>query len=131
MKYFRKHYLTYIPRKHCQETKSVETVSMKSFIYERVMRKPAFYIYAKKQAQISCAVTLQLVSTYGFATYIVQSFSFYTSEFSSLYPSFVAVQLGFVSHLVGDPDRFSRNVAHMTKGVFKHCIISQNPLRYP
>ena len=37
----------------------------------RVMRKPVF-AHAKTKKQISCAVTAQLISVLGFATWIVQ-----------------------------------------------------------
>ena len=34
----------------------------------RIMRKPDFCIYVKTKAQISCAVTAQLISAFVFAT---------------------------------------------------------------
>ena len=44
------------------------------------MRKPA---YAKTKAQISCAVTAQLISAFVFNTYIVQSLFFLNPKFKT------------------------------------------------
>ena len=57
------------------------------------MRRPDSCIYAKTKVQISCAVTAQLISNFGFATYRVQSL-LSKSEISSLWPSSVTVQTG-------------------------------------
>ena len=39
--------------------------------------------YAKTKAQISCAVTVQRISTFVFATWVVQSLSFLNSKFQT------------------------------------------------
>ena len=60
-------------------------------------------VYAKQKAQISSAVTAQLISTFVFATKIVQSLFFLNLKFQA--SSYLSV---FVSDLVGNPkDRFS------------------------
>ena len=72
------------------------------------MRKPDF-AYAKTKAQISCAVTAQLISAFDFATQIVQSLFFLNLRFQ---PSSLLVL--FVSGLVGNPeDRFSHVMAQL------------------
>ena len=48
----------------------------------RVVRKPAF-VYAKTKAQISCAVTAQLISALVFATWIVLSLFFLNPKFQA------------------------------------------------
>ena len=47
----------------------------------RVMRKPAFCIYAKTKTQISFAVTAKLISAFVFATGIEQSLYFLNTKF--------------------------------------------------
>ena len=54
------------------------------------MRKLALLI-AKSNAQISCAVTKQLIRVFVLATLIVQSLFFLTTEKSSLKPSSLVV----------------------------------------
>ena len=56
------------------------------------MRKLLFP-YAKTKVQISCLVTAQLISTFVFATYIVQSFYFLKPKFQASSQSSVIVQL--------------------------------------
>ena len=53
----------------------------------RVVRKPAFCIYAKTKTQISFAVAAKLISAFVFATQILSIY-----EISTLYPSCVVVQ---------------------------------------
>ena len=47
-----------------------------------IVRKPAF-AYAKTMTQISCAVTVQLISAFVFATQIVQSLYFLNPKFQA------------------------------------------------
>ena len=49
----------------------------------RVVRKPAFCIYAKKKTQISFAETAKLISAFVFATRIVQSLYFLNLKFQA------------------------------------------------
>ena len=48
----------------------------------RFMKKP-FFAYAKIKAQISCAVTAQLICAFVFATQIVQSLYFLNPKFQA------------------------------------------------
>ena len=69
----------------------------------RLVRKSAFCEMRKTKAHISCAVTVLMISTFVFATWIVQPLLFLHQKF----------QAWFVSDLVKNPeDRFSRDVAH-------------------
>ena len=68
------------------------------------MRKPALLI-AKSNAQISCAVTKQLIGIFVLATWIVQSLFFQTTEKSSLKPSSLIVHPGLCRVLLGIPKR--------------------------
>ena len=63
--------------------------------------------------QISRVVTAQLISASIFAIKTVSTIPLLPkSEISSLLPSSVAVQIGFLSDLVGNPkDRFSHDTA--------------------
>ena len=54
-----------------------------------LLEKNLPFAYAKTKLQISCAVIAQLISTFVYASWIVQSL-----YFSSLEPCSVAVQLG-------------------------------------
>ena len=47
------------------------------------MRKPDFCIYAKTKAQISCAVTAQLISAFIFATQTVQFLYFLNLKYQA------------------------------------------------
>ena len=58
-----------------------------------VMRKPAFCI-VKTKVQISCVVTLQLISAFVFATKIIQSTCFLNQKFPTHLQSSVIVQPG-------------------------------------
>ena len=49
-----------------------------------IMRKLDFCICQKKKAQISCAVTAQLISAFVFATQIVQFLFYYSQYFKPL-----------------------------------------------
>ena len=49
----------------------------------RVVRKPAFCIYAKTKKQISFAVTAKLISAFVFATQIVQSLYYLNPKFQA------------------------------------------------
>ena len=73
-----------------------------------VMRKTVF-AYAKTKAQISCAVTAQLISAFVFATKIVQPLYFLNTL-----ATFCGCSARFVSDLVGNPeDRFSHGASQM------------------
>ena len=48
------------------------------------MRKSAFYIYEKTKAQISCAVTMQLISLFILNARIVQFLDFLNPKFQTL-----------------------------------------------
>ena len=71
------------------------------------MRAPASenqqYDYAKPKAQISCAVTAQLISTVVFVTLILQFLSYLIPKFKDN-PASVAVQSGLCQDLVRNPD---------------------------
>ena len=84
-----------------------------------VVRKPAFS-YAKTKTQISCAVTVQLISAFVFATCIVQPFFYLNPKFqSSSQAIFCGSTARFVSDLVGNPEyRFSHNEAHISPSSF-------------
>ena len=59
------------------------------------MRKPAFSHMRKQKAQIRCTVTVQLISAFVFVSYINSTIPLFPRyDFSSLCPSFVAVQTG-------------------------------------
>ena len=47
------------------------------------MRKPEFCIYARTKAQISWAVTAELISAFVFATQILQSLFFLNTKFQA------------------------------------------------
>ena len=84
------------------------------------MRKPDF-VNAKTKAQISCAVTAQLISAFVFATRIVQ----YSSSSNIQNFKFLAIFCDctgrFVSNLVGNPeDRFSGVAAIL---LFTCCLL--------
>ena len=72
--------------------------------------KTCFFAFAKTKAQISCAVTTQLISAFVFATWIVlQPLYLLNQKFQAS-----CCTTRFVSDLVGNPkDRFSRNAAHI------------------
>ena len=68
--------------------------------------------YARTKVQISCAVTVQLISTFVFTTQIVQSLYFLNPKFHAS-SHLVWLYSSFVSDLVGNPvHRFSRDKAH-------------------
>ena len=73
------------------------------------MRKPVF-AYAKTKAQISCALTTQLISAFLFAKQIVKSLYFLDPKFQgSSHLLWLHGTAPFVSDLVGNPeDRFSQ-----------------------
>ena len=77
----------------------------------RVMRKPDF-VYAKTKAQISCAVTAQLISAFVFATRIVQLLFYLYRKLQDSCVYLCDCTDWFVSDLVGNPDdQFSRVAA--------------------
>ena len=80
------------------------------------MRKPVFCICENK-AQISCAITAQLISAFVFATCIVQSLYFLSLKFQvSRYLLWLDSLV--VSDLVGYlEDRFSDDKAHIIEVV--------------
>ena len=86
------------------------------FIVSLVTRGRIF-AYAKTKAQISCAVTAQMISAFVFATRIDHSSS-YIRNFKLL--TFFCDNAGrFVSGLVGNSeDRFSRVAAHSGNIIF-------------
>ena len=53
------------------------------FPFEPRHEKTGFLHYAKTKAQISCAVTAQLISAFVFATQIVQSFFFLNTKYQA------------------------------------------------
>ena len=76
------------------------------------MRKAAF-AYAKTKPQTSFTVTVQLIRTFVFATYIEQSLHFQNPKFKSL-AIFCGCTPLFVSDLVRNPeDRFSHDMAQI------------------
>ena len=90
------------------------------------MSKPVF-AYAKTMAHISCVVTVQLISTFVFATEIVQSLFF-----SSPKPSSVAIQPGLcwtwaeipkTSFLALRLSQLSQNV-HLVWSTSEECLKS-------
>ena len=66
------------------------------------MRKPVF-AYAKTKAQISCAVTTQLISAFVFATQIVLFLFFINPKFPKPLSFFFDSTGQFVWDLVGKP----------------------------
>ena len=71
------------------------------------MRKPALLI-AKSNAQISCAVTKQLISIFVLATWIVQSHFFMTTEKIKSNAIFIGRTPWFMSDFAGNSEeRFS------------------------
>ena len=86
-----------------------------STVRNEVMRKPVF-AYAKTKAQISFAVTAKLISTFVFATRIVQFLFFLNPKFPA------ASHLRFVLGMVGNPeDRFSRVAAQIMVFLLNLC----------
>ena len=77
------------------------------------MREPGFFACAKK-AQISCAITAQLIIALVFTTLIVQFLFFLEIQNFKLISIFCGCIGRFVSELVGNPeDRFSHDGAHI------------------
>ena len=77
------------------------------------MRKLDFCLSAKTSAQISFTITVKLISTFVFATRIVQFLYFLNSKFQAS-NIFCGYTDRFVWDLVGNPkDPFSRVAAHM------------------
>ena len=75
------------------------------------MRKPAFCIRAKAQAQISCAVTAHLISAFVFAAKCNPSSQIRNFKPLVIFGGYTA---RFESDPVGNPDdRFSRVAAHI------------------
>ena len=75
----------------------------------RVIRKLFFFAYAKTKTQISFAVTAKLISTFVFATYILQALYFHIRNFKPL-----AILCGCTAQFMSDlVDRFSHNEAHI------------------
>ena len=87
------------------------------------MRKPAFCICENKGG-----VTAKLISTFVFATQIVQSLYLLNRNFESL-AIFCACTAQFVSDLVGNPeDGFSHDAAHISQknreGVYLMILVN-------
>ena len=77
------------------------------------MRKSDF-AYAKTTAQIGCAVTAQLISTFVFASQIVQSLYFKNLKFQAA--SHLLCLYSLVCGTKSEtPKRFSHNAAHIIK----------------
>ena len=74
-------------------------------INERHHEKSCFFAYAKTKAQISCAVTAQLISAFVFATYIVQSLYFLNQKFQASNHL-----LGLYSHVCVGPGQKPRRL---------------------
>ena len=75
------------------------------------MRKPAF-AYGKTKVQISCVVTVQLISVFIFTTKTVQCFYFLNPKLRAS-SHLVWLSNQFVSNLVRNPeDRSSHDTAH-------------------
>ena len=73
------------------------------------MRKPAFSIYAKTKAQISCKVTEQLISDLVFTSWIEQPLFFLNLKCQASIAIFCGCTAWFVPDLVRNPkDMFSR-----------------------
>ena len=73
----------------------------------RINEQTCFYAYAKTKALISCMVTTQIISSFVFATYIVQYLYFLNPKFQV--SSHLLWLYSFVLDLVGNPSfRFSR-----------------------
>ena len=63
------------------------------------------FAYAKTKLQSSCAITVQLISTFVFATYMVQFLAFLNPKFLAIFCGWTARS---VSDMVGNPkNRFS------------------------
>ena len=83
------------------------------------------FAYAKTKAQFRCAVTTQLISTFGFAAKIELSLYFENSKFQLL-TIFCGCTARFVSDLVGNPeDKFSHHTAHIISVIWRTCSIVQ------
>ena len=81
-----------------------------------VIRLNLLFAYAKTKAQISCAVTAQLISTLVFAVEIVQSLYFLNPKFQ-VSSHLQRPYSQFVSDLVRNPkDRLSHDAAHIMTG---------------
>ena len=81
-------------------------------IFEPRHEKLDFALYAKTKAQISCAVTAQLISAFVLATQIVRCLYFLSRNFNPLISS-SGCAAQFVSDLIRNPeDRFSQVMAH-------------------
>ena len=77
------------------------------------MQENWIFAYAKTKVQVSCAVTAQLISTFVFATGIVQSLSYLYQNFKLL-GCFCVCTGRFVSDLVENPeDQFSSVTTHI------------------
>ena len=75
--------------------------------YSATSRDNLLFAYVKTKAQIRCMVAVQLISTFVFATWIVQSLYFLNLKFPAS-SHLLGCTAWFVSDLVGNPeDRFS------------------------
>ena len=84
-----------------------------------VMRKLDLCIYAKTKAQISCAVTAQLISAFVFATQILQSLYFLNPKFQA------SSHLVWLHSLVCvGPGRKPRRPVFSRRGSYKHALYS-------
>ena len=82
-------------------------------IYYHLSLEDRTTAYAKTKAQISCAVTAQLISTFVYATWIVQSLFFLNPKFKLLV-IFFSCTGRFALDLVGNPkDRIATHLFHI------------------
>ena len=87
---------------------------LKSVIEQRHEKIGFKFAYAKIKAQISCAITAQLISAFVFATLKVGFFLFLNHKFLEHLPIFCSCIGRFVSDRVGKPeDRFCRVAAQL------------------
>ena len=102
--------------KYQGKIESISQFNQMGSYLNRVMKNPLIFAHAKSKAQISCTITAQVISTFIFATQIVQSLFFLLkSGIASLYLSSVAHSIAwFLSDLVRNlEEKFSHNVASL------------------
>ena len=100
--------------------------------FEPSHEKTELFANAKTKAQISCAVTAQLISAFVFATMLVQSLL--NPKFSSPWPSSQITQPSLCRTWVestGNPeDQFSNNEAHLIEHKAQlYTIMRKNEIR--
>ena len=91
------------------------------FFFRAVFRKPLIlrlFAYAKTKPQISCVVAAQLISAFGFATWIVQILYYLNPKFQAM---FCGCTAWFVSYYINYADY----PQHMILYIFYH--FNSNP----